>query len=273
MSSKHTPLTDAEMVSFRPSAVLCESLEQLRGELGLERSELRVLDWGCGRGRTVGKLLEAGYAAYGIDVDQLPVSNGRHWFETHGYDPNERLLCVQPGSRLPFQDGFFHVIFSEQVLEHVEPLKEMAAEMGRLTAVGGAGIHLFPAKWRIVEPHLFMPVVHWLPKNSIRAVAIRVCVAAGIEPKPYWPDNLGSASERARRYAEYSRIRTFYRSLRRLKAVFAKSGFHAIAIPAGWPVDGLHAGGFLGWKRCARPAVAWYLVNFKAVCLYVRRRA
>jgi hypothetical protein len=44
----------------------------------------------------------------------------------------------------------------------------LAAELGRIIAAGGGGMHVFPAKWSIVEPHLHVPIVHWLPKNRLR---------------------------------------------------------------------------------------------------------
>ncbi|MGM0488398.1 MAG: class I SAM-dependent methyltransferase, partial [Planctomycetota bacterium] len=247
-------------------------LEHACAELHLDRSDLRILDWGCGRGRTVAKLLNEGYSAYGLDIDPLPLSNGRQWFEQHGYDPDERLLHVAPGQKVPFVDGFFHVILSEQVLEHVEPIQETIAEMGRLTACGGFGIHVFPAKWRVFEPHLFMPMVHWLPKNSVRDLAIRLCVVSGIEPRPHWPDNQGNVRERAQKYAHYSRKRTFYRTLAQLRPVFSKNGLDFDAVTGHCPMGTPANKRLPRWKSCARRLWSSIQLNFKVVHIIARRR-
>jgi hypothetical protein len=72
---------------------------------------------------------------------------------------------MDPSGRAPFPDGCFHALISYQVLEHIEDLAAAAAEWARLTAGGGAGFHIYPPHFRLVEAHLFMPFVHWLPRT------------------------------------------------------------------------------------------------------------
>ena len=75
--------------------------------------------------------------------------------------------------RIPFDDGEFGFVFSNQVVEHVADLDDVVAEVARVTASGGLGLHDWPGKWRPVEPHYGAPFVHWLPKTRVRLAAMR----------------------------------------------------------------------------------------------------
>ena len=82
--------------------------------------------------------------------------------------------------------NFFHFVFTHYVLEHVADIEAVTREIARVTAPGGCGFHVYPGQLRPIEPHLFMPFVHWLPKNVTRKWAIAAFVACGIEPRWGW---------------------------------------------------------------------------------------
>ena len=42
----------------------------------------------------------------------------------------------------------------------------------RTIAAPSAALHVFPSQYHVVEQHLRMPFVHWLPKNILRKAAI-----------------------------------------------------------------------------------------------------
>lgn len=220
MNSKHDILTEAEINRFTLRADVLHLLDDCAARFGTSRKELRVLDWGCGRGRTVIKLLEMGIDAYGVDIDPGPIGNGVPLFQARGED-ERRLVCIGPDCRTPFADGFFDVVISDQVFEHVRDLDALAAELVRVTKPGGAGWHIFPAKWRVIEPHLFVPCVHWLPKNRLRRWYLRLMlkripVWKGLEGKP--------AAERVQVYYDYSVQKTYYRPLRHIRRILRKAG-------------------------------------------------
>ncbi|HEV7426221.1 MAG TPA: class I SAM-dependent methyltransferase [Thermoanaerobaculia bacterium] len=73
---------------------------------------LRVLDAGCGNGISVDLLTAAGHYANGIDSSAL-----RRW-QWRDRVHRERL-AVADGAKLPFPDGYFHVVLCSGVLEHV----------------------------------------------------------------------------------------------------------------------------------------------------------
>jgi SAM-dependent methyltransferase len=72
----------------------------------------RVLDCGCGNGVSVHILANQGFTAWGNDVSQL---RKWQWREREGREH----LVVASGERLPFPDGYFDVVISSGVLEHI----------------------------------------------------------------------------------------------------------------------------------------------------------
>jgi SAM-dependent methyltransferase len=73
---------------------------------------VRVLDSGCGNGLSVDLLSEAGIHAWGHDLSAL-----RKW-QWRERKMRDRLV-VADAMRLPFPDGFFDVVISSGVIEHI----------------------------------------------------------------------------------------------------------------------------------------------------------
>jgi ubiquinone/menaquinone biosynthesis C-methylase UbiE len=222
VTSKHVPLSDEELNAFRVRTEVPQTIARVAETLNIERENLRILDWGSGRGRTVIKLLEMGIDAYGVDIAAGPLKNGADAFRRRGEDPEHRLRLINADASTPFPDGFFHLVLSDQVFEHVQDLDAVVAELKRVTMPGGMGLHFFPAKWRVVEPHLFVPFVHWLPKNRIRRLYLR----AMLKRIPVWEGLEGKTpSQRAQVYYEYSVQKTYYRPLRCIRSTLQRAGF------------------------------------------------
>lgn len=105
---------------------------------------LRVLDIGCGRGRTLRYLEPTGaadrVALFGIDLDpRLPE-------RLHGRD-RWRAALADASRGLPFRSGAFDVVVCEQVLEHLDDPQALFAEAARVLRPGGslvAGVPTFP---------------------------------------------------------------------------------------------------------------------------------
>ncbi|HYP43756.1 MAG TPA: class I SAM-dependent methyltransferase [Propionibacteriaceae bacterium] len=192
-------------------------LDDFRHRSGRETAEITVLDVGCGRGDTVAWLCDSGWDAYGLDIDERYLAQGRDYVERSGRGDRLRLL----EGRYPFPDQTFDVILSDQVIEHVADLDQFCSEVARVSKVGGVGLHVFPARWRPVESHLLAPVVHWLPKGRARRLALRPLLAMGLAA-PYFGDR--PLSERVEIYGHYSDTETFYRGLRELQQTCRRHG-------------------------------------------------
>jgi SAM-dependent methyltransferase len=119
----------------------------------------RVLDVGCGIGRTMSRLIEQGYDAYGID---LPILS-EFWAQA-GNDPG-RFFCSD-ATRLPFADNSFDAVISMGVIEHIgtsighcslgpdyqRERQRYADELQRVTRPGGRILVSCPNKRFPLDP-------------------------------------------------------------------------------------------------------------------------
>jgi hypothetical protein len=84
-------------------------------------------------------------------------------------------LVAADGCRLPFQDVAFDIVFSNSVIEHVGAglQQQFASEISR---VGRRYWVQTPNRRFPVEPHLMLPLIHYLPKPLQRAIAGRFTI-------------------------------------------------------------------------------------------------
>lgn len=118
---------------------------------------------------------------------------------------------------------------SNQVVEHVRDLKVFFAEQTRTLMPGGIGIHFFPTKELLVEPHSGVPFAHWVARGD-RERWIRALSRVGIGKYRRYRRERGSNVRRfAQEFNHYLERYVFFRStpevwqLARLAA--AESGF------------------------------------------------
>ncbi len=121
---------------------------------------VRVLDFGCGRGELVVVLRNLGIEADGVDLlddfaairDAVPSAPR----------PVELAACVHAldpsAPTLPYPDGSFDLVLSNQVFEHVADYPAAIGEIFRVLKPGGACFLVLPARWRLIEAHTFVPL-------------------------------------------------------------------------------------------------------------------
>lgn len=132
-------------------------------DLGLSLTPpARVLDFGCGYGDVVSDLRARGFEADGVDV--VPYwAEGKDRYWEHREPVPEALrprlhLAERHPYRLPFADDSFDLVVSSQVFEHVMDYAAVMRELGRVLKPSGLSIHIFPARWGLVELHVFVPL-------------------------------------------------------------------------------------------------------------------
>lgn len=230
--SNNDLLTQREFSFFKPHPIMVDHIERCRSFFGVPKKDFRIVDWGCGRGVLVLWLRERGYDAVGVDINPKAFQNGAALFASKGYPVDGCLYALDPCGSAPFPDASFHFVISYQALEHIEDLEAASAEWARVTADGGAGFHIYPPHLRLVEAHLFMPFVHWLPKNAARKWLIGFFVLAGVEPR-WWPNQKVSWKEKQRVYYKYSVGETFYRTPAAIRGVLAAQGLEMEFVDVG----------------------------------------
>lgn len=190
------------MPDFRQIA-LCEAK-------GIEvPKNARILDYGCGAGRRVYQLLDAGYkAAIGYDVfDYLKLR-----------DPSDRQrFHIDPSGQIPLPDASVDFVFSDQVFEHVSDQPRAWREIYRVLKPGGVSVHVIPAKWQLIEPH------NKVPLGGLRLFKRRAWYGfwALVGVRNEYQDGL-SIAEVARRNYAYAHSSLWYWSSRQYRRLFRK---------------------------------------------------
>jgi SAM-dependent methyltransferase len=257
-------LTEAEFAKFTPNAEVLRYIELTRQRLGLQRHEMKVLDWGSGRGEYVLWLRDAGYDAYGAEIRAEAAERGKDLFRARNYDFDRTVTPIGPGCSTDLPAGAFHFVFTHYVLEHVADIDAVTREIARVTAPGGYGFHVYPGKLRLIEPHLFMPFVHWLPKSPLRKWAIRAFLACGIEPRWNW---LAQASmhKKTAAYHDFCMQETFYRPFYEVRGSFSNVGFEVTSVSADHPM-------LRRLRAIPKPLIEFPVRLFQTVEIIVRKR-
>ena len=117
----------------------------------------RVLDFGAGAGHQALRLQELGFEVEAVDLDSSSPLEKRV-FPVRGYD----------GGTLPFADAQFDIVMSSNVLEHVEFLSQILAELSRVLKPDGRMLHIMPsASWRLWTTLAEFPAA---PRNLVRGL-------------------------------------------------------------------------------------------------------
>lgn len=125
-------------------------------------NSVRVLDYGCGAGQIVEELRKMGVDAFGCDVFYEGGERSR------SADPDllGKFIRRMEGNAIPFDDKSFDFVVNNQVMEHVQDLDSVLADVQRVLKPGGIVLSLFPDRgvWR--EGHCGIPFLHWFDKGS-----------------------------------------------------------------------------------------------------------
>jgi SAM-dependent methyltransferase len=152
-----------------PNGVFLRQHRRVLARFGVTLSrDSRILDFGCGEGKLVYEYRDAGFDAYGFDIRPAPLlrapEDGKYFgFSMTGQPANHPDYRVEASSyRIPYDDGWFDFIFSTSTLEHVQDFELAFAETARVLKPGGICLHTFPARYRLIESHIKVPLGGWL---------------------------------------------------------------------------------------------------------------
>jgi ubiquinone/menaquinone biosynthesis C-methylase UbiE len=144
MTRESSEMPAADVVYSDPAVVERYVADRSRGLTDRERTAVeryfrpegsRVLDVGCGGGRTTVALDERGYDVVGFDVSSAMVCAARR------FDDSGPKYLVGDATSMPFEDeSFAHVLFSYNGLDEVSPehrRRAALAEVARVLEPGG----------------------------------------------------------------------------------------------------------------------------------------
>lgn len=134
-------------------------LQKIKNNFGI-RSNLQILDVGCGAGFLSNRMSEEEYDVIGIDLAQEALSIA------HQYDRTGKTKYISGNAlHLPFKDGHFDVVTAMDFLEHVEDPLAVVKEASRVLKPGGLFFfHTFnrnPLSYLMI-----IKMVEWFVKNT-----------------------------------------------------------------------------------------------------------
>lgn len=127
-------------------------LHQILSEIPLE-GVTRVLELGAGDGVQTDALRRQFPEVISIDIS-----------------PSSEMqdVIVADASNLPFIDGYFDLVFSSNVLEHVEQIDDSIVEMKRVLGSNGIMIHSMPSSiWKMVQ-------IAFRPLATLKKIAYKI---------------------------------------------------------------------------------------------------
>lgn len=148
-------------------------LEMVRRWVNLENA--MILDNGCGLGTWLDAFATHTQRLFGLEIETDRATKAAR---------SGAEIAIGVGERLPFADGVFDVVFSNEVIEHVADDRLAVAEMARVTRPGGRVVIFCPNRWYPVEQHGIYwrgeykfgnkPLVNYLPDTLRNRLAPHV---------------------------------------------------------------------------------------------------
>jgi SAM-dependent methyltransferase len=124
---------------------------------------IKVLDFGCGKGEILQLLLDNEIDAHGVDIYHQGPSGEVLSSELY---KQGKIKIIEINKKLPFEDKTFDLIISNQVFEHVSNIDFVSGELRRILKDKGKMYHHFPSKevWR--EGHIGILFSHWFSSEG-----------------------------------------------------------------------------------------------------------
>lgn len=206
--------------------------------------KVRVLDVGCGDGQLIAFLSdclpllnpELEFEFYGLDVTDSSVqasgffeSTIQMLLERHpDIAWRSRLSLITSSSPWPYDEGYFDIVMSNQVLEHVADHSQFFTETRRCLRDGGASIHLFPLIHYIQEGHIHIPLVHWIKRHGLLQSYIRMMSRLGFGSFKEHREKYGMTLKHyAEEHADYMTFMTNYLTAGEVLSLCKRAGLRA----------------------------------------------
>ena len=217
MSDRRLPGADLRTL-LRPALPTRSSAQALAEDfipaLLAPRPGATVVDLGCGRGDSVDA-----FRAADPSVRWIGVEVGDTEYETRA----DVELRIFDGVALPFEDASVDVVFSKQVLEHVERPHELIADVARVLKPGG----VFAGSTSHLEPYHGRSTMNLTPYGLLRLLETSGLELETIMPRHRRPDAVRPPAAARRRSSSTATGRSARRSTRSSTASARVTGWDA----------------------------------------------
>ncbi len=162
-------------------------LQELAQATSLFPAKARVLELGAGTGFQAAHIESMGYSVTALDIP--PYDEATSEYAASQVFP----VKIYDGSKIPYSDGSFDVVFSSYLLEHVRDPVSLLKECARVLAPGGRTVMLVPTPaWR------FWSMVAYYPARLVSGIRRLAGSLDDSEDSASEPWRLDSLSERIR---------------------------------------------------------------------------
>ena len=114
---------------------------------------LRILEIGCGRGEFLKGFIDCGLVGYGVDRSPIAADY---------YPEAEVSIADIEGDGIPYDDGYFDVVYSKSVVEHFYYPESVVTEIFRVLRPGGISLTLTP-DWHVNYRMFYCDYTHRTP--------------------------------------------------------------------------------------------------------------
>ena len=124
------------------------------------------LDFGCGVGRWESEFRDRFGRICGVDISFEMLRRCRDRFRSRT-EPGRPGLCQFDGSRLPFRDGAFDLVFSVTVLIHILDGKDLARAVAEICRAARPGGRIVILESFAPPGHPELPHVRFRPEETV----------------------------------------------------------------------------------------------------------
>jgi SAM-dependent methyltransferase len=226
----------------------------------------KILDFGCGAGSYVRAFREEGYDVRGFEPfggiapSDDPAFSSLDWPSPYKVENYRRrhlpdlTIDWKRDFRLPYPDATFDFVFSTEVMEHISDHDAVLAELSRVMKPDAMAIHSFPARYRLMEPHVLVPLGGVLKF----AAWYRAWLAIWPPKANPWLAGL-SGKETARMSLWYARGSLHYPTLKQLRRIADRYFERSTFVPLAWEEGSAKIRFVFPWLYSRTQNVIWML--------------